>query len=177
MSIRRKIELATVFFGGAVLVLLATASCLPVVLNTTPSLPRGLYLKTDEIVERGKIVLFCPDPLVDAFQLARKRGYISYGTCQGNYQHMIKRVVAVEGDSYSIEATGLRVNEQLLPGSVPFAVDSRGKPLPVLRERGRIPAGRLLLYSEYDPRSYDSRYFGTVAESQVESVLQPLLTQ
>lgn len=156
--------------------LLSLFALLPVVVNTTPSLPEGIYLKTQEQVERGKIVVFCP-PQEEAFFLARKRGYLSSGFCEGGMERMIKHVAGVSGDNYSISAGGITINGQLLAQSAPLTQDPAGRLMPIRRESGRVPEGKLILYSGWNSRSFDSRYFGVVDSQRVQAVIRPLLTQ
>ncbi|PTQ87557.1 signal peptidase S26 family, partial [Nitrosomonas nitrosa] len=47
-------------------------------INTTPSLPVGLYRVVDEPVTKGAYVAFCP-PQRDVFDWAAARGYIHPG--------------------------------------------------------------------------------------------------
>ena len=59
--------------------------------NTTKSIPVGLYRIVDEPVEKGAYVIFCP-PKLDVFDEAKERGYIAAGFCPGDYGLMMKRV-------------------------------------------------------------------------------------
>ena len=48
------------------------------------------------------------------------RGYINPGNCPGGYGQLLKRVHAVAGDAVLIDETGITVNGQLLPNSIPI---------------------------------------------------------
>ena len=67
-------------------------------INTTPSLPVGLYQVVDEPVSKGAYVAFCP-PQSDVFAWAVARGYINQGDCPGGYGQLLKHVHAVAGDA------------------------------------------------------------------------------
>ena len=51
-------------------------------LNTTRSIPLGLYLISNEPIQTGAYVLWCP-PQRPEFNLAKERGYIGAGFCPG----------------------------------------------------------------------------------------------
>src|SRR5450830_978227 len=70
-------------------------------INTTRSIPLGLYWTSSNPVEKGAYVLFCP-PQVGVFDEARRRGYIGAGFCPGNYSYMMKRVLAAKNDAVSV---------------------------------------------------------------------------
>lgn len=135
-----------------------------IVINDTPSLPEGLYQKKARAVEKGSFVLFhLPAGDLSARSYAR--------------ENLIKQVVAVEGDTICIGAAGVRVNGQMLANSAQLPVDRDGLPLPQLNlENYTLRAGELLTMSTYNPRSFDSRYFGPIQRANVLSVVEPLLT-
>lgn len=89
----------------------------PVFINTTKSLPLGIYIQSDEPVEKGAYVAFCP-PDSAIFAMARERGFIdanngiNNGHCDSGHGLMLKQVVAVKGDLLSIDREGVIVNEQ-----------------------------------------------------------------
>lgn len=51
-------------------------------INTTKSIPIGIYQLTDVPVGKGEYVIFCP-PQTALFHEARSRGYIGAGFCPG----------------------------------------------------------------------------------------------
>jgi len=162
--------------GVAVLALCGSAYMAGARINTTRSIPVGVYREIQAPVERGDYVMFCP-PLHNLFDVAKARGYIGTGVCPGKYGYMMKRVSAVGGDIVSIDDNGVRVNGGLLPNSRPAQTDSTGRELPYLRINRRVLGGdELLLMSDVSETSFDARYFGPVQRSQVKSVIRPLLT-
>jgi len=145
-------------------------------INTSKSIALGLYWTSREPVEKGAYVIFCP-PKADAFDAAKARGYIGAGFCPGGYGNMMKRVLAAKGDSVSFASDGVRVNGALLPRSAPLRTDAAGRPLPVYRADPR-PLGdaEVLLMSDVSDTSFDGRYFGPIARSQIEAAISPVLT-
>ena len=143
--------------------------------NTTRSIPVGLYRIIDEPVEKGAYVVFCP-PKLDVIDEARARGYIPAGFCPGDYGFMMKRVLATGGDTVISADEGVSVNGELLPLSAPLATDKAGRAMP------RYPFSdytlgnsELLLMSDVSGTSFDGRYFGPVSLSQVRGVLRPVI--
>lgn len=146
---------------------------LPLAWNGSASLPRGLYLRARAGYARGRLVLAClPAALAAA---ARRRGYLDAGPCPGGASPVGKVVLAAGPDVVDFGADGLRVNGLSIPGSGPVSVDSRGRPLAhVPFGRYCLLPGEVWLYSPYHPRSFDSRYFGPVRQSDLRSALVPL---
>jgi len=94
--------------------------------NTTRSIPVGIYRLSDVPVGKGEYVIFCP-PQSPLFDEARERGYISAGFCPGNYGYMMKRVLATANDRIVSTDEGLRINTSLLPLSKPLETDKAGR--------------------------------------------------
>ncbi len=53
--------------------------------NSTKSLPLGLYWTVDAPHRKGALVMFCP-PKSPVFDEAKARGYIDAGFCAGGYR-------------------------------------------------------------------------------------------
>jgi conjugative transfer signal peptidase TraF len=138
--------------------------------NTSPSLPIGIYIVTPE---ETNLVEFCPAEPSASFAIAR--GYRSPGNCQDGGTPLMKPVVARAGDQVELTEHGITVNETFLLNSAPRASDSAHRPL-VHWPFGifSVASGRLWVASTYNPRSYDSRYFGPVPVSSVRDHLRPL---
>lgn len=144
--------------------------------NTTPSLPEGLYLTSalDGVPRRGMIVEACLVPTVSAF--AQARGYVGHGSCEDGSMPLLKPVVAVPGDVVEVAADGVQVNGVVV---VPPAVinDGAGRPLrPIPPGTYRVGRGEVWLLSDYNRYSFDSRYFGAVPVAQLRGKAKPLLT-
>lgn len=142
-------------------------------INASPSLPVGLYVKSSE--PTANLVEFCPaEPFAS---IALSRGYRDPGSCSDGGAPLLKPVVARTGDLVEVSATGLVVNGRLLPNTAPLRADTKGRPL-TSWPPGRyvVQPGFIWVASSYNPRSFDSRYFGPVAISSIRDHVRPLLT-
>jgi conjugative transfer signal peptidase TraF len=145
-------------------------------INTTKSIPLGVYLASSKPVEKGDYVWFCP-PRVSVFIDARERGYLAAGFCPGNFGYMMKRVLAAEGDDIKIDMGGVRINGVLLPLSTPLKVDKAGRALPRYQtERYMLSHDEVLLMSDVSATSFDGRYFGPINRLQIKTVITPFIT-
>lgn len=135
-----------------------------IVINDTPSLPEGIYRKKNAPVEKGCFVLF----RLPASELSSR----SYAR-----ESLIKQVAAMEGDRVRISVEGVSVNGRLLANSAPLPADRDGLPLPQLALGDyTVGAGEVLTMSTYNPRSFDSRYFGLVPRESIIAVVAPVFT-
>ena len=144
-------------------------------INTTPSLPVGLYRIADEPVSKGAYVAFCP-PQSDAFDWTVTRGYINSGDCPGGTGQLLKRIHAVAGDAVLIDETGISINGELLPNSAPLSTDAYGATLPQYRFNAVLGEYEYLLLSDLNPHSFDARYFGVIDRAQIVYVVRPVVT-
>lgn len=177
MNLTFKRLTATVAIAGIVVLSLGAVSYLAGArINTTQSIPVGLYWISGQPVAKGAYVLFCP-PEANVFAVAKARGYIGAGFCPGGYGFMMKRVVATKGDTVSISDDGVRVNAVLMPLSVPLRMDKAGRPLVRFgSSRFSLDSSNVLLMSDVTGASFDSRYFGPIDRSQIKSVITPVIT-
>ena len=144
--------------------------------NTTRSIPVGLYRIVDEPVEKGDYVIFCP-PKLDIFDEAKERGYIAAGFCPGDYGFMMKRVLAAENDRIVLTEAGVSINGELVPSSSPLTTDKAGRAMPRYQFSDyTLGKSELLLMSDVSDTSFDGRYFGPVNRSQVRGVIRPMIT-
>lgn len=146
-------------------------------LNTTSSLPKGVYVIVDAPLQVGSVVLVCP-PLGKVSEEARARGYVGFSAdCPEQFQRLIKRVVGTPGMTVSTAASGLLVIDgRELPSSSVKPTDSAGRPLTAYFA---LPA--TLSHSQYlvlgdTEKSFDSRYFGPVERGSIRAVMQPVFT-
>ena len=142
--------------------------------NGTDSYPVGFYLEAGKVAHKGDLV-FVSLPNSPAIEMAKERGYLNVAYC--NVDHLLKRLAAVTGDRVTIDSAGVSVNGSRLPNSTPLAFDADGRPLKAFLMKDYILApGQVLIMSEYNPNSFDSRYFGPVDQTAIESVVWPVLT-
>ncbi|KTT27463.1 conjugal transfer protein TraF [Pseudomonas oryzihabitans] len=162
--------------GGLALLLAAACYVAGARVNTTKSIPVGLYWTSSVPVEKGTYVLFCP-PQLQVFDDAKERGYIGAGFCQGGYGYMMKRVLAAKGDTVTVDSNGVRVNGELLPLSAPLKTDKAGRLLPRHQPSNYIlNDSEVLLMSDVSATSFDGRYFGPIDRSQIKTVIRPVFT-
>jgi conjugative transfer signal peptidase TraF len=158
------------------LVLAAAVSFAGARVNTTKSIPVGLYWTSSAPVEKGAYVLFCP-PQLGVFDDAKGRGYIGAGFCEGGYGYMMKRVLAAKGDAVTVAEDGVRVNGALLPHSARIKADKAGRPLPRYQFNSyTLGDSEVLLMSDVSATSFDGRYFGPISRSQIKTVIRPVIT-
>jgi conjugative transfer signal peptidase TraF len=142
--------------------------------NASPSLPIGLYRITSD--KWAKLIEFCPaEPFAS---LSARRGYRKKGGCPDGAEPLLKPIVAVAGDIVENSRQGVAVNGQLLANSTARPFDTKDRPL---RNwpfgEYRVAAGTVWVISSFNPRSFDSRYFGPISISSVRAHLRPLLTE
>jgi len=156
----------------AVGILFWGAGALGIRVNSSPSLPVGLYQVTSG--PDATLVEFCPSEPFGS--MAKARGYRQPGACPDGAAPLMKPVVARAGDSVQVSARGLSVNGKAIPNSAPMPKDTTGRKLtPWPYGTYRVEPGTVWVVSDYHPRSFDSRYFGPVLEALVRHHLRPLL--
>ncbi len=144
--------------------------------NTSGSIPEGLYWISHAPVAKGEYVMWCP-PKRPVFFAARARGYIDSGFCPGGLGYMMKKVLAAKGDTVAVTAAGVTVNGTLLPDSAPLPVDGAGRRMPnLIGTRWMLGDDDVLLMTDRSRVSFDARYFGTVSRRQVRAVIHPVIT-
>lgn len=159
-----------------VLAVFGTSTAFGLRINTTGSMPKGIYRIAARPVTRGSIVELCLPSQNVAAKLMRVRGYEHAGYCPSGLAPLIKPVAAVAGDIITLTDAGVSVNGNAIPSTKTYSRDSAGRELP--RWPGgtySVPAGQLWLISNFSPYSFDSRYFGPVPTSSVKHVLVQFL--
>ena len=150
--------------AGSVAASLPLAALAGLRINTSPSLPRGLYrlVAIHGGLRRGDLVLACPPE--PAARLARSRGYLPPGPCPGAVEPIGKTILATSGDRIEVRAEGIVRNGALVPRSLPSQRDALGRPLPnLIGQHFRLGPGEIWLFAGRHPRSFDSRVFGPVS--------------
>ena len=152
--------LSIVVMGGA----LATHVA-PVLINTTPSEPPGLYLKTGGDPDRGRIVAFPAPPA--AFPYPDRRLAYLHRT------PLLKTVAAGPGDQVCTRNGQLAIDGQVR-GPV-AQTDRQGVALPHWNGCRRLALDELFVFSDRVPNSFDSRYFGPIHRGAILGVYAPLV--
>lgn len=142
-------------------------------INTSPSLPVGLYRATSD--SNANLVEFCPTEPFGSFAAAR--GYRGQGSCADGAAPLLKPVVARPGDVVELSSRGIEVNGKLLPNTAPLSADTKARALtPWKFGTHTVQPGTVWVASSYNRRSFDSRYFGPVTTSSIREHVRPLLT-
>lgn len=152
-----------IYFGGVGLLLILGGMSFFFRLNTTSSVPRGVYLLTSEDARPGEIVYFCP-PANDIVEAGKTLGFLPPGSCKSGTTPFFKVLAGVPGDLVRIDSTGVYVNDEQTPFSAPASKDSLGRAIPRIGDVSlRLKAGQWILMG-VDAGSFDSRYFGVVSK-------------
>jgi conjugative transfer signal peptidase TraF len=166
---------ASVSFGAmtAVTVTASLACAYGIRINTSYSLPMGLYMRTSD--PQASLIEFCPEGRYATE--SSERGYRTGGFCTDGAVPLLKPVVAKHGDTVEMSTLGIIVNGQLLPQTAPVAKDRLGRHLEAWPNgRYSVAAGTVWVASSYNRGSYDSRYMGPIPTRLIRSRLKPLWT-
>jgi len=169
----RKIRRAALVATGVVIATFQLSGALGLRINTSPSLPMGLYIITADA--GANLVEFCP---VEPFAtLSIVQGYRDPGACRDGAAPLLKPVIARFGDVVEVSARGISVNGALLPKTAPLATDTKGRHLEAWPSgRYVVTPGAIWVASSYHPRSFDSRYFGPLSTAAIRHRLKAVLT-
>ena len=145
--------------------------------NLTESVPVGFYWLNAVEPKTGDIVSVCPAKS-EAMDLAIVRGYVARGSCAAGYPELMKIVVAKAGDTVSVSASGVIINDIPLKGSLPQSQDPAGQPLPFIRFTSYVlGSDEYFLVNTEHPFSYDSRYIGIVKKNEIQGVAYPIFNK
>lgn len=174
LKAHNKNPLWLLFFAGLFFIGMYIAYALGFRLNTTHSIPIGVYRVSGKEAIKGDYVIFCP-PVRGDFTDALERGYIVSGFCEGGYGNMMKELAGVAGDSVEISRNGVSVNGVLLPHSKPLEKDGLGRILtPHYIFKRHLRNGEVLLMTNRLDNSFDARYFGILNINQLDAVIVPV---
>jgi conjugative transfer signal peptidase TraF len=157
---------------GAILVALAVLAELSarrvLVINTSPSVAPGLYVRSPDKPAIGKLVDFCIPPAA--------RDYVRGRTGNsGENWYILKPVVAGPRDRVDTTGEWLVINGRRI-APMPPRTDGNGRPLPVWRESRPLAADEFFVFSDRIPNSFDSRCYGPIRRRQIEAVRRALIT-
>ena len=139
------------------------------VVNLTPSLPLGLYLRVDrKTVEVGDLVAVCPPE--EAAAVPRKAGLLIKGSCASGTLPLLKRVAVEGGGLVEVRPTGIYLDGSWIQSPAPDVGLTRW---PIGRHR--LVRDHLWLSADH-PRSWDSRFFGPIHRNRVLGIYRPLWT-
>lgn len=146
-------------------------------INPTNSMPPGLYKlrPPKEPLKHGQIVFICPtdSPII---RLGYDRGYYwRSGNCEHHYFPFVKSIAALPGDHVKVTKETVLVNGKVLKNSTPMKTDNIGNPMPkAFWGEHIVQPGEVWLVSSYNPRSFDSRYWGPLPIKNIQGIATPI---
>lgn len=147
------------------------------IVNTTKSIPLGLYQRVNTPVDDariGDIVQVCL-PAKPEIDEGLRRGYIDAGHCPSGYGYVLKILAAKVFDEVSINEQGVFINGVRWPNSTPLKEDGHGLKMPhIVFNNYILKYNEILLMTDHSPTSFDSRYYGIVDKSCILSILRPV---
>jgi conjugative transfer signal peptidase TraF len=156
MKNRRMVGIVLLTYAG----MLLSAKAFDVRPNFTDSAPIGLWIKKPiQSIKKGSIVAFCP-PAPDV--------HSTPGDCPAPF---IKPAAALPGDTVRLlNGYPATVNGAELPNTA-------AHPSMTAWPDGEyiVKAGEVWVFSSYNPKSFDSRYFGPIELSSIQGEAVPLL--
>ena len=172
-AVRKRIAIPLGIGGGCLALALGLMSALGIRINTSYSLPMGIYARSND--RHTNLIEFCPEGY--ASMESSERGYRTTGVCPDGAAPLLKPIVAKPGDTVEMSAGGISVNGRLLPQTAPVSKDRYGRPLRAWPS-GRYPVadGFVWVASSYNRGSYDSRYMGPIPTRLIRSRLKPVWT-
>ncbi len=145
-------------------------------INTTKSIPQGVYKIVSGQAEKGDYVLFCP-PATAIFAEAKERGYIGIGFCEGGTGLLMKKILAAKNDVVTSGVNGVFVDGEKIINSKPLEADSHGNKMEIYEVVNlKLNNKQVLLMSDISAKSFDARYFGVIERSHIKSKIRPVLT-
>ncbi len=155
------------------------------IINTTPSLPIGIY-HIEKLPPRlidGDMIEICPlSPAVSqSVRQAIQHKWLltdAKSPCAGHLAPFLKRVAATPGQGVDLSGSGIRVNGVELPRTNVKTMSLNGKTPLIHYPFGRhtVAAGSIWVSDNSSPWAYDSRYYGPIPLSHVISGIKPVLT-
>lgn len=155
---------------GAIISALICSECL--ILNTTASVPRGLWLKVDGLPKKGDFV----QVPIDAFSSTEWVPYDYFRkNIWGKNKPFLKKVAGLHGDRIALDNNGLiLINGVSFPNSAPLSHDRAGRPLSAFELPVTLASDEIWLLSD-SPFGFDSRYLGAAKIFKCYKAV-PLLT-
>jgi conjugative transfer signal peptidase TraF len=157
---------------GALMLIAVSVYAFGLRVNRTPSLPFGLYAAST--ATDAPMVSFCAPPLTNGESL-HARGYTSAGVCDDGGAPLLKPIVARPGDTVNVSGVGLTVNGTLVLNTAALLLDGQGRALhPYPAGTYTVEPGTVWVASSYNAGSFDSRYFGPVADALIREKVAPV---
>jgi conjugative transfer signal peptidase TraF len=166
MTYRRATFLAATTTGLGVLAIASSAPQPVLLINTSPSEPLGLYLRSAGPATVGALIAFHTP--------ARGKAYVRAHMPELVHGSILKQVVAGAGAVVCNDGKVLTLNGKRL--GLVQAHDRRGDVLPSWKGCQVLGPGELFVSSDRIWNSFDSRYYGPVPADELVGVFHPLWT-
>ncbi len=139
-----------------------------IVIDTSPSVVPGLYIKSAAAPAVGQLVEFGIPASV--------RSYIHSRTGRdGQDWYILKPVAAGPGDQVDTTQDELRINGRFIAPMPPLR-DGFGNLLPRWEQNRMLGLDEFFVFSDRIPNSFDSRCYGPVKRGEIASVRRMLIT-
>ena len=154
-KLKQKRNALFVILVGSILATLICSECF--ILNTTASVPRGLWLKLDTLPKKGDFV----QVPIDAFSSTEWVPHEYFRkNMWGKHKPFLKLVAGSHGDTIKLGDNGLiLINGVPFPNSTPLSHDRAGRPLRAFSLPITLASDEIWLLSD-SPFGFDSRYLG-----------------
>jgi conjugative transfer signal peptidase TraF len=139
-----------------------------IVINTSPSVRPGLYIRSNAVPAIGQLVEFRIPVSVRSYIQSRS-GH------DGQDWYILKPVVAGPGDRVDTTGGVLRINGKIVSPMPPIR-DGFGNALPCWTQSRVLGRDEYFVFSDRISNSFDSRCYGPVTRREIESVRRPLIT-
>ncbi len=137
------------------------------VINTSPSVAPGIYLRIDEKPRIGRIIDFRIPPPASAY-VHERTGHF------GRHWYILKPIAAGPGDRINTLGRWLYINGRKMARI--YTHDEKDRRLPHWRANCVLGPHEYFVYSNRIWNSFDSRYYGPISQKQIAAVRVPLLT-
>ena len=154
MRPEQRAALSVIFLGAALAALFCSEK---LILNTTASVPIGLWWRVDGPLTLGDVVRVP----IEAFKATDWVPEVYWRrNAWGQPKAFLKRVAGLPGDIIEAGEYGLlRINGQLILNSAPLSEDQAGRPLKAFPLPIQLASDEVWLLSD-SPKGFDSRYLG-----------------
>ncbi|OYU74984.1 MAG: signal peptidase I [Alphaproteobacteria bacterium PA3] len=138
----------------------------PVILNETPSMAKGAYLRVGEVegLKRGDIIAMPMNNTARNY-LVKKLGY-------PKDTMLIKRVAGLSGDLVCRQGSVVTINKRTVVAALS---DHQGNSLPAWFGCRTVSTNEVFILGD-NPSSFDSRYFGPVSRSELVGIYRAAIT-
>lgn len=144
--------------------------------NYTESMPIGFYKKVHSVhIARNDLVAVCLPNRIALEGL--KRHYLIHGSCSNGSTPVLKKIIAVPGDTVSLNNQMMIVNDISFIAPLQLKDSSHQLIKKFIKNGEHKNIDSYWLYGINDPTySWDSRYYGGVDCKNIIGVYKPVLT-